>query len=89
MLRYEAFNQNKLIEKYKTLIVLPEQTIWFNENFVSEDETSIFSKGKLFLYLFDTLFRQVILKLGIMLFLRKTLSQLVVCTRGYHIMMNL
>ena len=57
LLRYEAFNQNKLIEKYKTLIVLPEQTIWFNENFVSEDETSIFSKGKLFLYLFDPLFR--------------------------------
>jgi len=59
LLRYESQKggEEEIVEKYKTLILLPEQTIWFNENFVSKSELSQFSKGQLFVYLFDPLFK--------------------------------
>ena len=57
LLRFEAQEEGEIIEKYKTLILLPEQTIWFNKNFVDEKEMHKFSRGQLFVYLFDPLFK--------------------------------
>ena len=59
LLRYEvqSHDTNEIIEKFKTVIVLPEQTIWFNEKFLDQNSNRESSKGQLFLYTFDPLFR--------------------------------
>ena len=59
LLRYESIKEgaSEVVNKYKTLVVLPEQTIWFNENFNSNAEGNV--KGQLHVYVFDPLFKPV------------------------------